>query len=143
MSSCSPDESLKPLATVSMSEADYVSLGKRIQDCGNAQAPLERLARKDSQEMAASIRPTEPQHSPALPGFVVEHELGHGSMGVVYRAWQPSLRVTLRSSFCGEAPRPALKTERAGCGKLNPSHASATAVLCRSFKSEKPTGGCI
>ena len=92
MSSCPSDESLQRLGMVSMSETDFVSLEKHIQECGDCQAALERLARDGSQGEAGSfIRLSEPQQAPALPGFVVEHELGRGSMGVVYRAWQPNL----------------------------------------------------
>src|SRR5580704_1336666 len=92
MPSCPSDESLQGLGTVSMSETDFVSLEKHIQDCIDCQAALERLAMVGAQgEVGSLIRVWEPQQPPSLPGFVIEHELGRGSMGVVYRAWQPNL----------------------------------------------------
>jgi tetratricopeptide (TPR) repeat protein len=92
MSSCPPDEKLQLLGAVSMSETDFVSLEKHIQECGDCQAALERLARDVSQGEAGSFIPlSEPQEAPPVPGFVLEHELGRGSMGVVYLAWQPNL----------------------------------------------------
>ena len=92
MSACPPEKSLERLATVTMSETDFVALERHIQQCVNCQAVLERLARDGSQRPDdASTRPSEPEEVPLLPGFVVEHELGRGSMGVVYQAWQLSL----------------------------------------------------
>src|ERR1700722_20474074 len=92
MLTCPSEESLQRLGTVTMSETDFVSLEKHIQACGNCQAALERLARDGSQGAAGSLaRLSEPGQAPTLPGFAVEGEVGRGSMGVVYRAWQFSL----------------------------------------------------
>jgi serine/threonine protein kinase len=92
VSSCPTEESLKRLGTIAMSETNFVSLEKHIQECRECQAALERLAKDDSHGATSALnRISEPLQPPALSGFVVEQELGRGSMGVVYRAWQPNL----------------------------------------------------
>jgi tetratricopeptide (TPR) repeat protein len=92
MTTCPSDQSLKRLGTVAMSDAEFAAMEKHVEQCGGCQAILERLARNASEvETALPLRLAEPIQTPALDGFVVEHELGRGSMGVVYRAWQPDL----------------------------------------------------
>jgi hypothetical protein len=48
MSTCPTDESLRHLGTLSMSDGDFLSLEKHIQDCVDCQAELERLAGEGS-----------------------------------------------------------------------------------------------
>ena len=49
---------------------------------------------------------------PEIPGFVIEEELGRGSMGIVYRAWQP--RLARRVALKVIAGRPGQRGEGAG-----------------------------
>ena len=126
MSICHSEESLRHLGAASMSEAEFASLEKHIEDCAGCQAALERLARSGG-ETKATVPLREPVQAPALARFVLEHELGRGSMGIVYRAWQPDLarhiaiKFLNRSSTASQEEREALAHRSAGALPSPPS----------------------
>jgi tetratricopeptide (TPR) repeat protein len=101
---CPSPESLGRLGTVTMGETEFVSLEKHIQECGQCQAALERMAQEQSQGSASRQRLTEKFEVPALPGFFLEDELGRGSMGVVYQALQPNLARHVAIKFLKRGP---------------------------------------
>jgi hypothetical protein len=72
---------------------------------------------------------------PQVPGYNVEAELGHGGMGVVYRAWHLRLhrRVALKMLLAGAHAQPA-ERERF----LREAEAVARAVSCIAISS-RPT----
>jgi eukaryotic-like serine/threonine-protein kinase len=92
MSSCPAPEMLSQLAYDSSSGLRFAALEAHVQTCVNCQEVLERLAVDASVcEQRGPGRLAEPENPPAIPGFVIERELGRGGMGVVYQAWQPQL----------------------------------------------------
>jgi hypothetical protein len=70
----------------------FLDLEAHVECCSNCQGVIVGLA-------AAAIgsgpvpppRPSSPARAPAIPGFVIEREIGRGGTAVVYQAWQPRL----------------------------------------------------
>jgi len=92
MSPCPSPETLSQVARDSSSGSHFATMEAHVQMCANCQAVLERLAADASVSAGRGPgRLAEPEHPPAIPGFVIERELGRGGMGVVYQAWQPQL----------------------------------------------------
>lgn len=69
-----------------------------------------------------------PRDRPQIPGFDIEEELGHGGMGVVYRATQPALQrmVAIKTMLYGIAATDELKnrfrSEAEAIARLNHPH---------------------
>jgi hypothetical protein len=78
------------------------AIAAHIEGCPDCQSRLERLVEND-RGAGPSLPPT--CNLPEIPGFVIERELGRGSMSVVYQAVQPSLsrRVALKVVRSGPA----------------------------------------
>ena len=97
MSPCPTPETLSRLACDSASSSHFATMEAHVQMCADCQGVLERLAADASvSEERASGRLAEPEHSPTIPGFVIERVLGRGGMAIVYQAWQPQLVVPRR-----------------------------------------------
>jgi tetratricopeptide (TPR) repeat protein len=101
---CPSPESLARLGTVTMGETEFVSLEKHIQECGQCQAALERIARDHSQGSPFPPGLMEKPEVPELSGFFLEQELGRGSMGIVYQALQPNLARHVAIKFLKRGP---------------------------------------
>jgi serine/threonine protein kinase len=91
MMACPSAATLARLGTDSWEEA-LSSIEVHIERCADCQDRLERLrcndAAPDPADAEGRLLPGE---APKIPGFVIERELGRGSMGVVYLARQPNL----------------------------------------------------
>ena len=92
MSSCPSPEMLGQLTHASWSASWFTAMEAHVEACLACQGVLERLASESSQcaDRKSERHPLR-EEPPAIPGFVIERELGRGGMGVVYQAWQPQL----------------------------------------------------
>lgn len=90
MSACPSAATLARLGLDSSRGEPLLTLEGHIAGCAECQAALNRLVRNDAAEETSPDLPARDEW-PAIPGFVIERELGRGSMGVVYLARQPSL----------------------------------------------------
>jgi serine/threonine protein kinase len=105
MSPCPSDASLARIGAATLGQTEFVSLEKHIEACADCQAALERLARDSVQQSDRSFPGVfETPQLPDLSGFMLEEELGRGSTGIVYRAWQPELARHVAIKFL---PKPA------------------------------------
>jgi tetratricopeptide (TPR) repeat protein len=93
---------LARLGSDSLEGPSAAAVAEHIEECPNCQSRLERLVEND-RAAGPSLPPTD--NSLEIPGFVIERELGRGSMSVVYQALQPSLnrRVALKVVRSGPA----------------------------------------
>jgi serine/threonine protein kinase len=102
--SCPSAATLAGLGNDSIEATIGTALEQHIEGCPACRAKLDRLAHNDAGSGATMSLPC-PDDPPEIPGFVIERELGRGSMSVVYQARQPSL-----------GRRVALKVVRSGPG---------------------------
>ena len=106
MSLCPSAATIARFVTDPLEGTAFASLEEHIEGCDGCRARLDRLQAIDgvskSDEAGCLPRPYDP---PEIPGFVIECELGRGSMGVVYQAFQPALnrRVALKIVQSGPA----------------------------------------
>ena len=105
MRACPSAATLAGLGDDSLGGATGETLEQHIEGCPLCQAKLERLARNDAGAQDPDLTLPCPDSPPEIPGFAIERELGRGSMGVVYQAFQPSLdrRVALKVVRSGPA----------------------------------------
>jgi hypothetical protein len=92
MMTCPSAATLARLGTDWLEEETLSSIEFHIERCRDCQDRLERLRQNDAGPEPADIdRHLLPDDWPEVPGFVIERELGRGSMSVVYLARQPNL----------------------------------------------------
>src|SRR5262249_51347335 len=92
MMACPSAATLARLGTDSWEEEALSSIEVHIERCADCQDRLERLRCNDAAPDPADVEGRLlPAEAPKIPGFVIERELGRGSMGVVYLARQPNL----------------------------------------------------
>ena len=92
MISCPSAATLARLGTDWLDQDTLSSIEDHIEHCADCQDRLDRLRRNDARpDPADADRRLLPAESPEIPGFVIERELGRGSMSVVYLARQPNL----------------------------------------------------
>ncbi len=92
MRSCPSERDLSILAKDDLDTADFAEMEAHIKECPACQARLEPLAWEIPTPPATGpclVPPT--GEVPQIPGFAIEKELGRGSMGVVYLAWQETV----------------------------------------------------
>ncbi len=125
MSPCPTPDTLSRLARNSASGSHFATVEAHIQMCTRCQDVLERLAADASvSEERVSGRLAEPEHPPAIPGFVIEGVLGRGGMAVVYQAWQPQLarrvaiKVVSASALIGAEDRKRWLREAQAIGRV-------------------------
>ena len=143
LSACPTDDVLRRLGSDSMSETKFVSLEVHVQGCDQCQARLEWLASEDVRvEAAEPLRPPELSVPPSVPGFVIEHELGRGGMGVVDRAWQPNLARHVAIKFLkGRAAAHTQERDR-WLKEAQSLCACGTGGSCKSSRWVRRRAGC-
>jgi tetratricopeptide (TPR) repeat protein len=109
MNSCPSAATLARFVTDSLGGPAYAAIEEHIEACPECQAELERLAVNDRKREAPSFPGRD--ELPSIPGFDIKSVLGRGGMGVVYRAFQPSLnrevalKVVLSGPTAGSSDR--------------------------------------
>ena len=99
MTACPSETTLSAIGTDALGPSTLQELEDHVEGCPDCQGVIERLARHGWRE--SRDRPglfLDPDSLPAVPGFVVETELGRGSSGVVYLAREvgPDREVALK-----------------------------------------------
>ncbi len=124
MSSSRPNDSDPSKRDDLPSRGDSRSSGKSSTTPGIADSPEragERLVDQETTQLQGPLS-TDPEESwPQLPGFQVLERLGHGLMGVVYRAWQANLKRLVALKIMRGA-------EGAGAGELARFRTEAEAI---------------
>ena len=89
MPNCPSEATLRLVGTEAVGEVTFAGLEAHVEQCPDCQRILEDATR-------AVPRATQPAPTrnvqPALPGLVIERELGRGGASVVYLAWEPALK---------------------------------------------------
>jgi serine/threonine protein kinase len=95
MSSCPGERTLRLLGDDALGDETYAAIEHHVQGCPECTAVLERLAQRHPE---ATVDQPEHERFPQIPGFEIRSKLGHGAMGVVYRAIQtgPNRLVALK-----------------------------------------------
>ncbi len=88
MSHCPGEATLRLLGTDLVGDATYESIEQHVEGCADCKGVVEQLAHRHADPKTVS---TEPYRFPNIPGFEIVSELGHGAMGVVYRAIETGL----------------------------------------------------
>ena len=88
MSDCPGENALRLLGSDALDESTYILIEEHIKDCTDCKSLLESLARQGTPSPIVLPGPRRP---PQIVGFEIQHELGRGSMGVVYLATQTGL----------------------------------------------------
>ncbi len=88
MTHCPSEATLQSIGTEAVGEATFARLERHVEQCPDCQKILDAATK-------AVPHPTErarAQTTPALPGLVIDRELGRGGASVVYLAWEPALK---------------------------------------------------
>jgi serine/threonine-protein kinase len=99
MTRCPSAETLAGLGVAITEGPAFEELDRHIESCAACRSALDALARDEAGWTGAGAHgPSDRLDPPEIPGFAIEEELGRGTMGVVYRAWQARLasRVALK-----------------------------------------------
>ncbi|MDR3637602.1 MAG: serine/threonine-protein kinase [Isosphaeraceae bacterium] len=87
MPGCPSEASLSLLGSEALDDDAFAALERHVEQCFRCRAVLERLAGESlAEKTIAAPQAGGPEGLPAVLGYAVEHELGRGGMGVVYRA---------------------------------------------------------
>jgi serine/threonine protein kinase len=92
MSCCPSEATLRLIGSDLLGDATFAGVEAHVEGCPECKANLERLVKEAPAKTALGpARAPGPGVLPAIPGFVVERELGRGGTGVVYLARETSL----------------------------------------------------
>ena len=105
MSTCPSSDTLARLGVEITEGARFEEIERHIELCTGCQGLLEKLAHQDVGGARFAVPIISVRADLArIPGFVIEDEIGRGSMGVVYRAWQTRLARRIALKIISDGP---------------------------------------
>ena len=90
MSACPTEITLRRLGAGALGEKTFAGIEEHVESCDRCRQFLQSAVRDDLHQPVSDALPGQ-EAMPAVPGFLLERELGRGSNGVVFLARETAL----------------------------------------------------